>query len=128
MTKAVMTVNFETESEAGRPLDFSTARLFVVAAQFNIDPSHYAEFMTAIVDNARQSRQHEPGCLTFDVCADPTRSDQVFLYEVYRSEAAFEQHKRTGHFLHFQHKVTSWIVEKKVKLLNLVDGGVKPYT
>ena len=125
MTKVVMSVNFETEPRTNRSPNFSIARLFVVTAQFSIDPGHYPEFMSAIVDNARQSRQYEPGCLTFDVCTDPTRSDQVFLYEVYQSEAASEQHKRTGHFLHFQHSVAPWIVEKKVNVLNLVDGGVK---
>ena len=122
-----MTVNSDTESKMNRPPDFSAARLFVVTVQFSIDIGHHAEFMRAMVDNARQSRQHEPGCLAFDVCEDPTRSDQVFLYEVYQSEAAFEQHTRAAHFLDFDHKVALWVVEKKVKILNLVDGGVRSF-
>lgn len=101
--------------------DSSTARLFVVTVQFSVAPARHAEFMREMVHNARQSRRHEPGCLAFDVCQDPARADHVFLYEVYQDEEAFEQHKRETHFLDFDRKVASWVIEKKVKILNLID-------
>jgi len=94
---------------------------FVVTVQFGIHPGHVADFMREIVDNARASREREPGCLVFDVCVDPARPGQVFLYELYRDAAAFEQHKREAHFLEFDRKVAPWVQHKALRVYSLVD-------
>jgi len=99
----------------------SDPRMFVVTVQFSVAPQHLADFMREMVANARDSRQREPGCLAFDVCEDPARPGQVFLYEVYRDAAAFEQHKREAHFLAFDRMVAPWVLHKEVRLLALVD-------
>lgn len=99
----------------------SDARLFVVTVQFSIDPEHLADFMREMIANASESRQREPGCLAFDVCEDPSRPGQIFLYEIYQDAAAFEQHKREAHFLAFDRTVTPWILHKEVRILALVD-------
>ena len=56
----------------------------------------------------------------FDVCEDPTQAGQVFLYEVYRDAAAFEQHKREAHYLEFDRTVAPWVQHKIVKIYSLV--------
>lgn len=99
----------------------SDHRFYVVTVQFSVDPQHLPEFMREMVANARDSRQREPGCLAFDVCEDPSRPGQVFLYEIYRDAAAFEQHKREAHFLAFDRTVTPWLLHKEVRILALVD-------
>lgn len=94
--------------------------MFVLTVQFQIATDHYREFMHEMVLNARMSRQAEPGCLVFDVCEDPQVAGSVFLYEIYRDEAAFEQHKREAHFLQFDRTVASWILKKTIKSYRLV--------
>ena len=94
---------------------------FVVAVQFGIAPAHMDAFMQEMVANARSSREREPGCLVFDVCVDPGQAAQVFLYEVYRDAAAFEQHKREPHFLEFDRKVSAWILNRAIRTYTLVD-------
>jgi len=95
--------------------------VYVVTVQFGIDPAHYPAFMRAMVANAGESRQREPGCVAFDVCEDPAQPGQVFLYEIYRDAAAFEQHKREAHFLEFDKAVKPWILTRSLKIYSLVD-------
>ena len=94
---------------------------FVVTVQFGIDPVHWDAFMREMVANARSSREREPGCLVFDVCTDPAQPGQVFLYEIYRDAAAFEQHKREAHFLEFDRKVSAWILSRAIRTYKLMD-------
>ena len=111
----------ETNSKIRQQTDSPAAKLFVVTVQFRIKPDHCSEFIKEMLENASQSRRLEPGCLAFDVCEDPARSSQVFLYEVYQNAAAFEQHKKEAHFLSFDQKVSAWVMEKKVTILSLID-------
>lgn len=99
----------------------SDPRMFVVTVQFSVAPQHLIDFMREMVANARDSRQREPGCLAFDVCEDRSRPGQVFLYEIYRDAAAFEQHKREAHFLAFDQTVAPWVLHKEIRILALVD-------
>ncbi len=55
------------------------------------------EFREATKKNHAASVQ-EPGVLRFDVLEDVDRPGHFVLYEVYRSEAAAESHKRTPHY------------------------------
>lgn len=94
---------------------------FVVTVEFEVDGAQLGPFMREMVTNARASREREPGCLVFDVCVDPAQPTQVFLYELYIDAAAFEQHKREGHFLDFDHTVAPWLLRKVVRSYTLVD-------
>jgi quinol monooxygenase YgiN len=45
-------------------------------------------FMPLMVDNARASREQEPGCRQFDVCLDPAAPNVAFPYEICGEVAA----------------------------------------
>ena len=53
--------------------------LFVTA---KIKPGHRAEFIEATMGDAIGSNNNEPGCLQFDVHADPSDENTVYLYEL----------------------------------------------
>ena len=53
--------------------------------------------MKAIVEDARDSVEKEPGCLRFDVIQDASHMDRIWLYEVYVDEGAFQAHLQTPH-------------------------------
>jgi len=95
--------------------------MFVVTVRFTIDLAYYPAFLRAMVANAGESRQREPGCVAFDVCEDPAQPGQVFLYEIYRDSAAFEQHKREAHFLAFDQLVAPWVQHRAIKVYSLLD-------
>ena len=54
--------------------------LFVTA---KIKSGHRTEFIEATMGDAIGSNNDEPGCLQFDVHADPNDENTVYLYEVY---------------------------------------------
>ena len=91
--------------------------MYVVIVDFQIKPERVAEFMPLMVENARASRETEPGCRQFDVCVDPGDKTRVFLYELYDDRAAFDAHLATAHFKRFDAAVAPMLASKAVRTL-----------
>lgn len=58
-------------------------------------------FLAAIEDDAICSERDEPGCLRFNVLQDESDPNRIYLYEIYRDQAALEAHRKTPHFARF---------------------------
>ena len=71
-------------------------------------------FMPLVLENARASVAGEPGCRAFEVCSDPARPREVFLYEIYDDAAAFDAHRDTPHYARFDGAVRDMLEEKTV--------------
>jgi quinol monooxygenase YgiN len=84
--------------------------------EFIIKAGHAAEFLPAMLENARASREHEPGCRQFDVCLTPGDPHVIFLYEHYDDRAAFDAHLASVHFLAFDALVAPWVERKTVRI------------
>ena len=81
---------------------------------FRIHTPFIAAFEAAIHENARLSRDTEPGCRRFDVCRDPADPALFFLYELYDDEAAVQAHLQSAHFLQMNDSSAPWVVSKTV--------------
>lgn len=66
---------------------------YVLQVEIQIKPENVDSFMPKVLENAAAARK-EPGCLAFDVNVDPADRTKVMLYEVYKSEAAFQEHQK----------------------------------
>jgi quinol monooxygenase YgiN len=95
--------------------------MYVVVVDFTIHPAHVDAFRAAMIDNARASREHEPGCRQFDVCVDPVDPARVFLYELYDDRAAFDAHLASAHFRDFDALVAPWVAAKAARMLARID-------
>jgi len=89
--------------------------MYAVFVQFDIDPNQYERFLPLMQQNASASVSLEPGCKQFDVLTDPCRPNQVDLYEIYDSAAAFQAHLTSSHFLAFDRQVSDMVSAKSVK-------------
>ena len=89
--------------------------MYVITVLFSIIPEHSQEFLQAIVANARTSLAEESGCRQFDVCVSDRNSNDVFLYEVYDSKAAFDVHLASAHFRQFNESTAAWVTAKDIK-------------
>lgn len=89
--------------------------MYVITVQFTIDPAQWKRFLPLMQENARRSRDDEPGCKQFDVCVDPQREGIVFLYELYDDRAAFDAHLTTAHFLEFARDTKGMILDRDVR-------------
>jgi autoinducer 2-degrading protein len=86
--------------------------MYVVSVTVVVRPERVEEFIRATLDNARHTRR-EAGNRRFDVlqCVEPR--NRFLLYEVYGSEADFEEHHRTQHYLRWKETVADWMAEPR---------------
>jgi len=87
--------------------------MYVVSVQVHVRAERVREFIDAILDNARNTR-NEPGNLRFDVLQNTKDETRFMLYEVYRSEADFKAHQQTPHYFRFKAGVDPWMAEDRV--------------
>ena len=72
--------------------------MFAIWVSVQVKPERRDDFLRAIEEDARGSREDEPGCLRFDVLQDGADPDRYYFYEVYRDEAALEAHRAAPHY------------------------------
>lgn len=85
--------------------------MYIVIAPLQIKPGFMDRFLAEIIADARGSMDNEPGCLRFDVVADPADANRIWLYEVYKDEPAFQQHTKTPHFIKWRDTTKDWLDE-----------------
>ena len=73
-------------------------RNFVMLVHVEIKPGEVERFMPLLLENAKASRETEPGCRQFDIVVNNEDPTKVVFYEVYDNEAAFQAHQQTPHF------------------------------
>ncbi len=93
--------------------------MLVVTVTFDLKPGSSTRFLPLMLNNARASRELEPGCRQFDVCLDPKNPNKVFLYEVYDNDAAFDEHLAAEHFRRFDAEVSTMLESKEVRRFRL---------
>jgi len=86
--------------------------MFVVTVSIAVKPEAFPAFLLAMKRQAATTLEREPDCLQFDV----SRGDDgaIFLYEVYRNQAAFEAHCGTDYFQAFERGVRELIDDKTI--------------
>ena len=72
--------------------------MYALIVSVHVKPERNEEFLRAIEEDGRGSREDEPGCLRFDVLQDKSDQHHYFFYEVYRDEAAVEAHRAAPHY------------------------------
>lgn len=93
---------------------------FVILARFRVAPGQKRAFLELIGRNAAASVADEPGCRRFDVLTDATgEGDEVVLYEIYDSPAAFDAHLASPHFVAFRAATAGIVLSSSIERLNL---------
>jgi len=85
---------------------------FVILVDFRLKPGAKATFRRLIDENARASCRDEPGCRRC-VC-ESADGREIFLYEIYDDEAAFQAHLATDHYKRFNARTTPWVADKRI--------------
>ena len=70
----------------------------VLAVTYRASPGHAGRVGELLAAMAQAVAAHEPGCLAYDVARSIDQPEVFLLYERYTDEAAFDEHRRTGHF------------------------------
>ncbi|MDX5363773.1 MAG: antibiotic biosynthesis monooxygenase [Pseudazoarcus pumilus] len=77
-------------------------------------------YLAAMLPNARASVEEEAGCLAFDVLEAREEANTFYLYEIYTSPAALEEHKQTAHYLKSRPLLAELLVETSVLRADVV--------
>lgn len=93
---------------------------FVVWVDFRLKSGARERFRKLVNANATASVRSENGCRRFDVTEARDEPDRVLLYEIYESQAAFEDHCRTAHFDEFNTQSAPLVETKLVTICDLV--------
>lgn len=72
--------------------------MYALIVSVHVKPERQEEFLHAIEEDSRGSREDEPGCLRFDVLQDKNDPQHFYFYEVYRDEAALAAHRDAPHY------------------------------
>lgn len=110
----------QSTMEEARP----TSLAYAITVSFELEDGAAEEFYRLVAENARQSVTLEPGCLRFDVLRPADRANEVFLYEIYTDQVAFEGHLASAHFRSFDER-TRPLVRRKTVNAFAVDQNAK---
>ena len=95
--------------------------MYVVTVHFELHPDHVDDFHAAVRRQADNSLALEAECHVFDVLVDLDGRD-VFLYEHYTDQLAFERHLQSEHFRTFDAQVAPWVARKTVQTWRLQEA------
>ena len=82
--------------------------MYQFAVSFTVPAERRADFIAEALRNARGSLATEPGCLRFDLLADPDDARRFYLNEAYEDRAAVEVHKAGENFQRFIKAVSEY--------------------
>ena len=89
--------------------------MYAVCVTFQIKAGMFESFMPLMQKQAQNSLlKLESACHRFDVCTNPEKPDEVFLYEIYEDAAAFQVHLESDHFKAFDMAVQPLLEDKTV--------------
>jgi autoinducer 2-degrading protein len=95
--------------------------VYVLTVEIQVDPNHRDEFLSVIRRQAATSVEREDGCLRFDVAVAEDDPNRVLLYEVYRSEAAFDDHVAQPHSKESGARTKPWMQEVIIRRWHAAD-------
>jgi autoinducer 2-degrading protein len=82
--------------------------VYQFAVSFTVAADHREDFIAEALRDARNSLATEPGCLRFDVLADPDDPLVFHFNEAYEDEAAVELHRAGENFQRFIKAVSEY--------------------
>jgi autoinducer 2-degrading protein len=82
--------------------------MVVTSVLVQVKPDSITKFIEATVKNHAASVK-EPGNLRFDVLQNADDPSHFMLYEVYETEDAASDHKKTGHYIEWKKNVEDWM-------------------
>lgn len=101
--------------------------MITVLARFEMQKGKEIQAVEAIKKMAQAVHDEEPGCLIYTVTRGQVNPQEIYVYEVYADDAAFQAHRKTPHLRELQ-KVFDETLDRSsfnVEVLNLVAGFIR---
>lgn len=101
--------------------------LITQIARFEAKSGKELEAYAAIKKMANAVKASEPGCLMYAVTRGQVNHREIYVYEVYESQEAFDAHRRTEHLREMQASFDNFLdrTSFNVELLDEVAGFIR---
>jgi quinol monooxygenase YgiN len=93
--------------------------MHLIFVRFKIKAEHIDDFKTEMTRHIGYTRQHEPGCVQFDIATDKADPLTFYLVEVYQDDAALTHHRASPSLEIFRPKIEQYAEEREAKQGNL---------
>ncbi len=81
--------------------------MYVIFNRIKVKAEYLEDFLKNVRVHARNSSE-EPGCVRYDVLQDTSDPQLVFLFEVFKDEAAFQSHLTYDFYKAWMEKSKTW--------------------
>ncbi len=95
--------------------------MYAVLVKFEVKLGSENTFKPLMLKQAENSLKLEPECHYFDVSQDDDSPNFFYLYELYTSRAAFNEHLESNHFLSFIDAVSDILLDKVILTGNRIN-------
>ncbi len=96
---------------------------FAIIVEFDLLEGSFDLFHQEVMKNAEASKSKEPGCQVFDVLVPNKEENRIVLYEVYDSDAVFQEHLLSKHFKEFSDRVSGLVTDRKLTKFRVSNDG-----
>jgi len=86
-----------------------------------VKPTKRQAFIDFIEEDIRVAKDSEPGTLRFDVYQDPKDENAFFVYEAYRDQKAFVEHKKNEPFQQWESRIRPEMVTRFESIFEQVE-------
>jgi (4S)-4-hydroxy-5-phosphonooxypentane-2,3-dione isomerase len=73
-----------------------------IIVEFHAKPERRADFVAALTRHVNWTRTNEKGCMQFDMHVDEKDPHTIYLYEIYKDDAALSEHRASPSLKTFQ--------------------------
>lgn len=101
--------------------------LITQLARYEIVKGKEPQACDALRNMAEAVKANEPGCLEYAVTRGQVNSCEIYIYEVYQDQAAFDAHRKTEHLATFR-KAVEGLFDRgafNVEILDEVAGFIR---
>ena len=101
--------------------------LITQLARYEMAKGKETEACRAFQTMAAAVKANEPGCLMYAVTRGQVNAQEIYIYEVYQNQAAFDAHRKTEHMTDFR-KSTEGCLDRgsfNVEILDEVAGFIR---
>lgn len=95
--------------------------MYAVHVKFDVKVGSEDTFKSLILKQAENSLKLESECHCFDVSQDDQSPNVFYLYELYTSRTAFDEHLSSRHFLEFISTVNDILLDKVILTGNRIN-------
>lgn len=101
--------------------------LITQLARFEAKSGKELEAYGALKKMADAVKVNEPGCLVYAVTRGQVNAREIYVYEVYESQEAFEAHRRTDHLRELQSSFDVFLdrTSFNVEVLDEIGGFIR---